>query len=174
MRMLAWVLAAWLALSPALADSSFVAPTATGTAATGQIPGTATNDSASAGNVGQILTNSATTVSVSNLTPKTIVNQALTAGDWDVWCSFVFNSASGTIGTVFIGELSATDNASNAVLGNYNRYSFTAPATSTVGLSTPVVPLSLAGTTTYYCVANVAFSVSTMTVDSKLVARRRR
>lgn len=53
MRFSVWLLSLWLAVYPALADSAFVAPTATGTAATGQIPGTTTNDNASAGNVGQ-------------------------------------------------------------------------------------------------------------------------
>lgn len=47
------LLALWLIVSPACADSSFVAPSATGQAATGQIPGTATNDNANAGNVGE-------------------------------------------------------------------------------------------------------------------------
>lgn len=47
------LLALWLAVTPVYADSSFVAPSATGQATTGQIPGTATNDNASAGNVGE-------------------------------------------------------------------------------------------------------------------------
>lgn len=47
------LLALWLTVTPVYADSSFVAPSATGQATTGQIPGTATNDNASAGNVGE-------------------------------------------------------------------------------------------------------------------------
>lgn len=52
---IARLLALCLAIGPAFADSAYVAPTATGQAATGQIPGTTTNDNATAGNLGEVI-----------------------------------------------------------------------------------------------------------------------
>lgn len=76
MRALAWLLAAWLALSPAFADGSFVAPTANGTAAVGQLPGTTTNDDAAAGKVGEFVSASATfetaTVTFTSASPTVV------------------------------------------------------------------------------------------------------
>ncbi len=54
MRSIIWFLGLWIGVAPALADSAFVAPTANGTAAVGQLPGTTTNDDAAAGKVGEI------------------------------------------------------------------------------------------------------------------------
>ncbi len=75
-RAFVWLLSAWFALSPAFADSAFVAPTATGTAATGQIPGTATNDNATAGNVGEyaesVVTAASATVTFTNASPTVV------------------------------------------------------------------------------------------------------
>jgi hypothetical protein len=60
----------------ALADNSFVAPTAVGTASPGQIPGTTTNDNASTGNVGEYVQSVAThgnsTVTISQAAPGII------------------------------------------------------------------------------------------------------
>lgn len=79
MRNLALFLSFWLGIAPALADSSFVAPTATGTAATGQIPGSATNDSANAGNVGENATAAAwSLISATN----TFTNASPTVVTW--------------------------------------------------------------------------------------------
>lgn len=73
MRVIIGLLLGWLAFSPAFADSGFVAPTATGTAATGQIPGTTTNDSPTAGNVGEYQSSTTTqvtqTVTITNASP---------------------------------------------------------------------------------------------------------
>lgn len=77
MRILtSFILALWLAIVSAFADSSFVAPTANGTAAVGQLPGTTTNDNASAGNVGEVISsigqNTGGTVTITNASPGVI------------------------------------------------------------------------------------------------------
>lgn len=76
MKFFAALLALLFLAAPVWADSSFVAPSATGQAAAGQIPGTATNDSATAGNVGEVLisvTNlNTSTVTISNASPGVI------------------------------------------------------------------------------------------------------
>lgn len=71
-KFIACLLATLLFTAPLYADSSFVAPSATGQATTGQIPGTTTNDDATAGNVGQSLvgiaqgTNATVTVTIAS------------------------------------------------------------------------------------------------------------
>lgn len=53
MRLIAGLFSFWLALVPALADGIFVPPTSVGTSLPGQVSGTATNDDAAAGKVGE-------------------------------------------------------------------------------------------------------------------------
>lgn len=60
----------------------------------GQIPATATNDNAAAGNVGEFTSatlGSGTPVSLTTNTPEDILSLNLSAGDWEIW---------GSIGTV--------------------------------------------------------------------------
>lgn len=78
--------------SVALADGALVAPSATGQAATGQIPGTATNDSANAGNVGEFRSASnADTDSAQGGTTITITIASPAVVTWGTAIPFVFN-----------------------------------------------------------------------------------
>lgn len=92
LRPLAAFLAAWLAVAPVYADSAFVAPSATGQAATGQIPGTATNDNASAGKVGEYVSasNADTGLSQSSAT-VTITLASPAVVTWGTTIPFVCN-----------------------------------------------------------------------------------
>src|ERR1700744_413847 len=61
--------------------------------AAGQIRGTATNDNASAGNVGEyVVSNNTTAQSLASGTPLNVTSISLTPGDWDVTgsCQFGF------------------------------------------------------------------------------------
>lgn len=169
-RVLASLLALALVIAPLRAQDIYNPPVA------GQLPGTATNDSASAGNVGQILTNSATGVALTTLTAATVTSQALTAGDWNVQCVIKFIPSSATIFQIR-NELSPTTNTQPGTLGNYTWFSYqtaTDAGSQPLVISTPIVPLSLSATTTYYCTALAQFDAGTMTADAKLVARRAR
>lgn len=179
---LARLLAAWLFATPAFADSSFVAPTATGTATTGQIPGTATNDNANAGNVGEIIDSGVVTIttSLSNGTAVNCTSISLTAGDWDV---------NGTIG--FTGAASTTV---QGIAAGISTTTATLPANSSIGLqvlafssaqaifvtrnpaiSAGPVRVTVSGTTTVFLVGRLDFGVSTATLSNcQLVGRRRR
>jgi hypothetical protein len=58
-----------------------------------QLVGTATNDAATAGNVGEYVTSSVSAGSAVTVGPNVIVNVtslSLTAGDWDVWGTVMF------------------------------------------------------------------------------------
>lgn len=161
--------------SPIHADSINIAPTQTGTAATGQIPGTTTNDAAAAGKVGEILTNSTTGTSLTSTVAANGTSQSLTAGDWDVWCNAKFAPAASTAVTDLIVEISTASATVSATLGNYTRTPFAAAVTVVpIAMVTPTVTASLSGSTTYYCIVYAQFGVSTMTADAKIVARRRR
>lgn len=144
----------------------------------GQLPGATTNQAVTAGNVGEVLTASATGVSLTSDVAVTITSRALTAGDWDVWCSIVFAPAV-TTGVIDVySEVSPTNNTIFQTLGNYSRIAFSSAGlvsgTRKTAIATPQVPLLLNATTTYYCVSFAAFNTSTMTADGILVARRRR
>jgi len=76
----------------------------------GQLPGTTTNDNASAGNVGQYITSSVASPGTSVGTTGSTVNITsilLTAGDWDVHGNVCFN-LSGTTATNLAGAINIT------------------------------------------------------------------
>lgn len=130
---------------------------------TGGIVGTATNDSAGAGYVGEFISSviasgSATAVAIN--TPVNLTSISLTAGDWDVWGNFSFVS-SGTGSTNFAGWLSST----SATLPDASIYMSIASAGGAIltnsGFVVPQQRFSLAGTTTIYIsVYNTAASGS--------------
>jgi hypothetical protein len=70
-----------------------------GVPAVGQIPGTATNDDAAAGKLGEIISSNivvGSAVSLTTNTPANITSLSLTAGDWDVWGLMNSSEGSGT------------------------------------------------------------------------------
>lgn len=80
----------------------------------GQIPGTTTNDNASAGNVGEepnCSVASGSAITLTSLSPVDLCSITLTAGDWDVRANFTFNGG-GSVSTLiqYIGSISTTLN----------------------------------------------------------------
>jgi hypothetical protein len=154
-----------------------VAFTSYATAATGQLAGTATNDNASAGNIGEYNIATGTSVSLTSATPANVTSVSLTAGDWDVWGQVSYNPAATTSFTNLahsIGTASATivgvptQGVQNVfpvgqVIGNNN---WSAPPVRT--------RFSFASTTTVFLVAQATFTVSTMTVSGSIQYRRER
>lgn len=137
-----------------------------------QLVGTATNDSASAGNIGQIITNSATGVSLVTNVAKTVTSVSLTAGDWDVWAVFRVDPVTNPT-SLIVAEISPTDNSNPTVLGNYWRTDIAIAGGTGLVLTTPVVPVSVASTTSYYATITAVFA-GTCTAGAKMIARRRR
>lgn len=141
-----------------------------------QLPGTATNDAANAGNIGEFISSTVlvgSQVALTTATQTNITTISLTAGDWDVFGNIVYNAAAGTVATQFVSGINTTSaTLPTAPAGGYNTMaaSFTAASVAAFTLSTS--RLSLSGTTTVYLVGFAAFSVSTMGGYGFIGARR--
>jgi hypothetical protein len=139
--------------------------------ATKVIVGTTTNDSATAGYVGEYVDSYVSSVTVAlAATVTNVTSISLTAGDWDV--SALIYSASGganTYGTFGISQTSATFAGSSG-----KDYTFMScfPAVNVVTGCIPCLRVSLASTTTIYFVANMGIAQITTGVNAHLSARR--
>lgn len=141
--------------------------------------GTATNDNANTGNVGEFV--SATTTTAVPLTTAIISNAVsvvLTAGDWDVSGNVVFTFAPTTVVQVMAVAISETSGSTGGSSSSVNSLNF--GATSTIvpngnfTMSTPVTRISIASTTTVFLVAVALFSTSTVGCVGNMRARRAR
>lgn len=150
------------------------------TAAAGQIPGTATNDNASAGNIGEYIeldTVSGSAVSLSNgITANVGAGISLTAGDWDVTVDTVFLPAAGTT----MSNLVCASNTTSATLptspnkgGTFNG-SWTFTTSQVQVMPCGMRRYSLASTTTIFMVVQASFGVSTMQAYGTIWGRRAR
>jgi hypothetical protein len=141
--------------------------------------GTTTNDSASAGQIGQIISSNiavGSAVSLTTSTPANVSSISLTAGDWDVYAQTGFLPGATTSITAMISSISqtsATLDISTAGAGQiYRCAAFVPNAVSMILGSTGPVRISLASTTTIYHVAQSTFTVSTQTAFGNIRARR--
>ena len=139
------------------------------------VAGTATNDNATAGNIGEVITSNIAVGSAVALTSGTAANVtsiSLTAGDWDVsgWVST--NPAGTTTTTIFAAGISTT----TADLGSFpvKIQGVSVAAGLSLSASTATQRLSLASTTTVYLVASSTFAVSTSAAYGYITARRSR
>ena len=139
------------------------------------IVGTTTNNNATAGSVGELLTNNTLTTSASSGVTLNATSVSLTAGDWDVTGIVQTNPAGTTTTSIIIAGVStasATLQTIVAGLNNNNSLTSAIPAGFGTSLSAPVTRISLAATTTVFLVAQVTFAASTMTVSGFIRARR--
>lgn len=153
--------------TPAAANVTGLGPAATATA--GQIPGTTTNDNASAGNIGEYQTATASSIAQVSGTATDIVSKSLTAGDWDCTGDIQTNTA-GNIGggSAWISTTSATDPGfPNG--GAY--YTANVQASTNVRINVGTIRVSIASTTTVFLSTNFTYTVSN--TDSALVRCRR-
>jgi hypothetical protein len=150
------------------------------TALAGQLPGTATNDSAAAGDIGEFISSSilvGSAVALTSGASGNVTALSLTAGDWMVG-GLVFTSVGGStlISSleIGIGTTSATipTRGSNASGNLLNVSSTGVGAGSNESLTAGTSRFSLASTTTVYLVANSVFTVSTLSVYGYMWARR--
>lgn len=137
------------------------------------ITGTATNDSASAGYVGEYVSSTVVSGSAVSLTTTIVANVtsiSLTAGDWDVsgvvgW-TFMNNT---TIAGASISLTSATQSMDTRI------YTRVGAAGNLIGIyeaALPTVRVSIASTTTVYLVAEAIFATSTNSAYGRIMARR--
>lgn len=135
------------------------------------IIGVTTNSSAAPGSVGELLTNTTTGTAATSTVPLNATSVSLTAGDWDVEISVRFVPAAATTPTLLNMSISQTS-ATQAGFPNNLSLSATFPTATTQVLPGPRVRVSLASTTTIFCVARIDFPSGSATVDGFIEARR--
>ena len=151
---------------------------------TNGLTGTVTNDDATAGSLGEIVTSTIPTgsaVAVTDSTPVNVTSISLTAGDWDVSGVVNFN-LSGVTGTSFQSGVSLTTatlpaQASGSGMGTDALASIPLVTTLLTGLHNMhinPVRIKLAATTTVYLVAKQALTVGTSVAFGTIRARRMR
>lgn len=147
----------------------------------GQYPGTASNNNAANGNIGEYIFSQIAiggAVSLVTATTKDITNIQLTEGDWNVWGSLTTNPATTTTQANiqgWISETSATDPAPPN-LGAYCQLNTAIAAGLTQTLQTGMTRITIpsGNPVTVYLSTKVSFAVSTMTAYGFIGARRAR
>lgn len=125
---------------------------------------------AAAGVVGEVLSATATTVSLSNGVATNVVSLALTAGDWDLSGAVSVRPTSATIAQIISGA--STTSATNPVFPN--RIVDNGSFTFVQEYAIPSQRFNITATTTVYLVTSAGFPSGTVTADGYLLARRRR
>lgn len=141
------------------------------------ILGTATNDNAATGYIGQYLSSTvlaASPVSLTSGTPANITSLALTPGDWqiDAQVGWVFGASTSV--TALTGSVSGTSATTNNVTGFQFRCAAFVPGATQFALAVPGIRITVpAGSpVTYYLVSSHTFTVSTLSGWGFIGARR--
>lgn len=151
------------------------------TVSAGQYPGTATNNAATAGNVGEYVSSAVGNSGITTATQTNITSISLTAGDWDVGGMVVYAPSNASTnfsdGYASVSTTSATLDQTSPF--NFSRLSFgTAGVVPGNGVGNTIVTgprqISIASTTTVFLVGFTDFTVSTMNASGGIWARRRR
>ena len=142
------------------------------------IQGTTTNNSASAGVVGEYVSStvgSGSSVALTSPTAADVTSISLTAGDWDVAGIVGFGGKSGTSVVEFVGANAGTTSGGiSAALGiqvlmnGSTQLSTVADMTAAL----PVYRYSLASTTTVYLVARASYTTGSIGAFGTISARR--
>lgn len=138
------------------------------------LKGSATNDSASAGNVGEYIESIANTSTAASTTWGDVTSISLTAGDWELTAINYFNSGT-TITVAQTGISLTTGNSSTGLVAGSNLVVDNITGLTTHDYSQVVsgYRLSLSGTTTVYLKENGTY-VGSFTCSGRLSARRMR
>jgi hypothetical protein len=140
------------------------------------LTGTATNDNASAGKVGEIISSTilvGSAVALTSGSSANITTLALTAGDWDVHGNVLFNIAATTSVLALLASSSQVSGTHDATAAVTFRSAAFVPANN-MGFSCPTQRISIAAPATIYLVATAAFTVSTVAAYGRIYARRAR
>jgi hypothetical protein len=143
----------------------------------GQLPGTSTNNNASAGNVGEYIESviaAGSAISLTSGVNTNLTSISLTAGDWDVDLVADLLTAGTTTLSFFFATISLVSAATDITRGRgcsvpWNN-SVIAPQPMTCAV--PPTRFSLSTTTTIFAVVLADFSVSTATCYGIIRARR--
>lgn len=147
--------------------------------ATSQIPGSTTNDSASAGNIGEFISSTVlagAAVPLSNATAANVTSVSATGGDWDAQGEVCTSTGGSTVTTQVVGWISTVSATLPTAPNSGALVSLYTPATTGLAVDVPVGTMrqSLAGTTSVFLEAFSAFSASTSSAFGFISTRRRR
>jgi len=142
------------------------------------VTGSNTNDSASAGQVGEFISASVSSGSPASISSNIIANVAsisLTAGDWDVWgnVGVVFSGVAGSAVLAWISTTSAAVPTDRSNGGAFAEIFLTSSSLSLFTTPVGMMRLSLGATTTVYLSVDSVFT-GTATAYGFIGARRRR
>jgi hypothetical protein len=160
-----------LSLPQSIATSSGVTFGSVTLSTTTGIVGTTTNNNAAAGSVGEYVTSAVPVgpVALTTAVQTNITTISLTAGDWDVYGTFVAVPAGGAVITTAVVGTSST----SATVGSTGTYTQIADTNLGVpGIPAPMLRFSLASTTTIYLVGYATFAAGTVGGYGVLYARR--
>lgn len=141
----------------------------------GQIVGTATNDNAAAGNVGEYVES---VFSAVNATTSTNWGDAtsisLTAGDWDVDLNILLSWIAGVITQNDFGVSKTSGNSTTGLVIGSNYFNYVANATSATNANGNVTRwrVSLSATTTIYAKHRYIYNSTAPQSYGRLSARR--
>ncbi len=127
--------------------------------------------SAAAGEIGEIITNTTTGVSLTTGTPANLTSITLTPGDWDVDAVVLLSSTAVNI-TLSFGGLNTTS-ATLPSFPNVARIE-TQGGTASLQISAPSVRFNISANTTVYLVGQITFPSGTGTGSGYIRARRMR
>lgn len=138
---------------------------------TSGIVGTTLADNANAGSVGEYITSAVTAVSLTTNTPANVTSISLTAGDWDVRGNVVYKPAASSLLTTVVTSINNVS-ATSAASPFFATESLSNPAGAIMSSMPPIQRINISTTTTIFLVASTAFTVSTLTCDGFISARR--
>lgn len=136
-----------------------------------QMKGNNTNTAPPTGFIGEIISSSATSVSISNGTPANVTSIDLTAGIWNI-SGIVANSYTGSATALIMG-ISTNSASFTGTTRGIDQWQ--ANISTSGGVITGTIPtkrVTLSGTTTYYLVTQGAFTTGTASANGLISATR--
>jgi hypothetical protein len=145
----------------------------------GQLPGTTTNDTASAGNIGETISSSiplGSSIPISTATSADVTHVNLTAGQWQVYGTVCLNPNASTSITTFAGWISTTSATLPSPPNGGAYFLINLPFTTGNGDCFPVgqITVRAASTIPIYLSVYSAFTVSTNSAYGYISAIRTR
>lgn len=138
----------------------------------GQYRGTQTNTAPPAGFLGEYITSTVGSVSLTTATPANLTSISITAGVWDVVANGNMRSSTTGITYAQIGISTNTGSFTGTVSGDSTvNISSSALLANNVALNISGFRVTLSGTTTYYLVGQITGS-GTLAADARLSATR--
>lgn len=137
----------------------------------GGIAGVTNGSAAAAGQVGQLLTATASAVSISNSTLTNCTSLNLTAGDWNVWGIVHLIPGASTALTLGLGGLSTTS-VTLPASPNASQWAYAGTANFSQSVALPMQIFNVSGSTTVYAVVEAGYASGSATMDCVVNARR--